>query len=105
MTDPSDDLLKRRFAQLPAVPADEAFVLGVRQRIDRHRRSLQALYAVIAVLCSGSLLLLAPLLQRLAETVSTAPMRVQPTLQWAFTSVPLGLAAAAVVIVWAWRCA
>ena len=103
MTDPLDDLLKRRFAQLPAVPPDETFVAAVEQRMKRHRQSLRAVYAVIAVLGAASLVLLAPLLQRLAQTVSTAPALVQPTLHWAFTSVPMGLAAAAAVIVWTWR--
>jgi hypothetical protein len=103
MSDALEQLLKQRLAQLPAVQADEAFVVAVGQRIHRHRRSLQGIYAAIAVLCAGSVLLLAPLLMRLAATVSTAPVVAQPLLQWAFTSVPMGLAAAAVVIGWAWR--
>jgi len=103
MTDRLDDLLKRQFAQLPAVPADEAFVAAVGQRIARHRRAVRLTYAVIAVLSAATVLQLSPLLMQLAETVATAPVVAQPFLQWAFTSVPMGLAAAAAVIVWTWR--
>lgn len=103
MTDRLDDLLKRRLAQLPAVPADEAFVVAVRQRVVAHRRRLQAVYGCIAVLSLAALWLVSPWLLRLATTVSSAPLQAQPMLQWAFTSIPLGLVAAAAVILWAWR--
>lgn len=103
MTDPLDDLLKRRLAQLPTVPADEAFVVAVRWRVLAHRRRLQAIYGCVAVLSLAALWVLSPWLQRLAMAVGSAPLQAQPLLQWAFTSIPLGLVAAAAVILWAWR--
>lgn len=103
MTDPLDDLFKRRLAQLPIVPADEAFVVAVRRRVATHRRSLRLVYGAVALLAAAALVPLAPLLQRLAMAVGNAPLQAQPLLQWAFTSIPLGLVAAAAVILWAWR--
>lgn len=103
MSEGLDDLLKRRLAQLPAVPAEEAFVVAVGQRIRRHRQRLQWIYAAVGLFAAGSLLLLAPQLMQWAQTVSTLPVAAQPLLQRAFTSVPMGMVAAAVVIAWAWR--
>lgn len=103
MTDALDELLKRRLAQLPAVAADETFVAAVGQRITRHRRTVRLTYAAITVLSAATVLQLSPLLMQLAATIATAPVVAQPLLQWAFTSVPMGLAAAAAVIVWTWR--